>query len=1170
MSRSNGILRSVIERRKDQFYRIPWTFQLKDQPARKDKRIDELKAFFRKPDGKHTFQQWMYMLLDDRFVTDASTVYRGWRRRDGKPYVLEVLDGATVKPLIDDAGRIPDYPSPAYQQCYSDDTEILTRRGWLRRDQIDVSREEFATRNPVTKALEWQKSSGLVVRDYVGRMYRFSSRALDLLVTEDHRMLVDKVPHALKEHPDYRRGEGVITARELFTHRTGATSIPLTARWAGVPIAPKRFVGSDAHMTGDDFAAFMGAYLSEGSCNLSSGKVVAISQRRGGRAWTPYRDLLERIAPGRVAFRGDSFLISSKPLVDYLRQFGHAKDKWIPNEIMDATPEQLALFWTFFRLGDGDRSRDRMFTSSRRMADQLQEIALKLGHSASIRTQRARVSRIREGDVERVIHSGESYVVSVRTSDVAKVVSASTVTYSGKVWCPSVLNGIVYVRRNGLPAWCGNCIKGLPMVNFTEDELIYAPMRPSPALPIYGYCYSSDTEVLTRRGWLNFNDVRAEDEIATRNTDSKLFEWQRPLAITNEPYSGPMVGIKSRSVDLLVTPNHRVLLDSMPTSANGGKKRRGSTSEVVVEARHLLDNKSRNVKIPATSVWVGRKVADKVFALEPKSVVCERRYSGVPRTVVIPASSMAGKPVTMSGDDYCALMGAYLAEGNVRAGGGIEIAQRDFSKGYGPFGRLIANIMGSPAQHNGRAFVLPRRALTDHFRQFGHAHEKFVPQEIMDATPTQLRLFWDYFVLGDGCLDPRKNRSGRGSARRHGVRITTTSARLAGQLQEIAQKIGISASVSKKASPGRAVIFGKECEIRNSYTVIARYSEAYSFSAAQEHYTGTIHCVTVPNGIIYVRRNGKPSWCGNSEVEMIMLEATQAIRRCLYQVEFWNSGSIPDVWANTPNDWTPKQVAMFQALHDSLYAGNMSQKSRVRFMPGDVQPTPIKGSAGELLKSEYDEWLARIICFTFAISPQPFVKETNRATAETSKEAAEEEGLHPLMGWWKDAFMDRLVLEDFGYDDIEFVWTPKRDTDIAKQAQTLSIYVKSGIITVNEARDQLGLPEVPEGDTLIIETSTGGIPVAQAAEPPEPAAPEPAFGTPGTALAVSGGRAPGAAGSGARGTGRNGGAARGARRTARSGEEGDAAPKQRPQKAAVVKKNSLTPTPSSNDDWKSY
>jgi hypothetical protein len=29
-------------------------------------------------------------------------------------------------------------------------------------------------------------------------------------------------------------------------------------------------------------------------------------------------------------------------------------------------------------------------------------------------------------------------------------------------------------------------------------------------------------------------------------------------------------------------------------------------------------------------------------------------------------------------------------------------------------------------------------------------------------------------------------------------------------------------------------------------------------------YHGTVHCVAVPNGIVYIRRNGKAAWCGDS------------------------------------------------------------------------------------------------------------------------------------------------------------------------------------------------------------------------------------------------------------------------------------------------------------------
>jgi hypothetical protein len=55
-----------------------------------------------------------------------------------------------------------------------------------------------------------------------------------------------------------------------------------------------------------------------------------------------------------------------------------------------------------------------------------------------------------------------------------------------------------------------------------------------------------------------------------------------------------------------------------------------------------------------------------------------------------------------------------------------------------------------------------------------------------------------------------------------------------------------------------------------------------------------------------------------------------------------------------------------------------------------------------MLKDEFDEWLARIICYCFSLSPQALIKQMNRATAETAKQTAQEEGLEPLKLWFKD------------------------------------------------------------------------------------------------------------------------------------------------------------------------
>ena len=44
----------------------------------------------------------------------------------------------------------------------------------------------------------------------------------------------------------------------------------------------------------------------------------------------------------------------------------------------------------------------------------------------------------------------------------------------------------------------------------------------------------------------------------------------------------------------------------------------------------------------------------------------------------------------------------------------------------------------------------------------------------------------------------------------------------------------------------------------------------------------------------------------------------------------------------------------------------------------------------------YDEWLARVICYAFSVPASPFVAQVNRATSETMRMQATQEGLVPL------------------------------------------------------------------------------------------------------------------------------------------------------------------------------
>jgi hypothetical protein len=55
------------------------------------------------------------MLLEEMLVIDAATLYPRYNR-GGSLYALDIIDGATIQPLIGEDGRAPEPPDPAYQQ----------------------------------------------------------------------------------------------------------------------------------------------------------------------------------------------------------------------------------------------------------------------------------------------------------------------------------------------------------------------------------------------------------------------------------------------------------------------------------------------------------------------------------------------------------------------------------------------------------------------------------------------------------------------------------------------------------------------------------------------------------------------------------------------------------------------------------------------------------------------------------------------------------------------------------------------------------------------------------------------------------------------------------------------------------------------------------------------
>lgn len=91
---------------------MPWSIAPRDKrrQAALQGEADAVAEFFAYPDKLNDFSAWIGMVLYDLFSIDALTLYKR-PDRAGRLYGLEVVDGTTIKPLVDDRGR-----TLAYQQ----------------------------------------------------------------------------------------------------------------------------------------------------------------------------------------------------------------------------------------------------------------------------------------------------------------------------------------------------------------------------------------------------------------------------------------------------------------------------------------------------------------------------------------------------------------------------------------------------------------------------------------------------------------------------------------------------------------------------------------------------------------------------------------------------------------------------------------------------------------------------------------------------------------------------------------------------------------------------------------------------------------------------------------------------------------------------------------------
>ncbi|MCW4050352.1 MAG: phage tail tape measure protein [Candidatus Bathyarchaeota archaeon] len=363
--------------------------------------------------------------------------------------------------------------------CYDDQTEVLTHKGWLKWSSVTPD-DAFATMNPNTGFIEYQKPSRLIRYHHKGKMYHVANRGIDLCVTPNHRMWVKQ-----RDHDNYC----VVTAEEVdgknIRYKAGGL------HWNGDDPSHHILDGfvqnrgswikkvPSLKIDAELWATFLGWYISEGSCDYRKGCYRTRITQNSGIIRDKMRIVLNKL-PVTVNEDKNGFIINDEQIWRDVKPLGKTPQKYIPQYALDWSPRLLNILLNTLMEGDGD-CNECYYTSSKRLADNVTEIVLKLGYAASLvlKTPAGTLANYDKENREiRAKH--DQWKVSVRRKllepsyypsdytsvhgdrlDGSKFPNKSEwIDYDGEVFCAEVPNHLLIVRRNGKILVSGNSMAG--------------------------------------------------------------------------------------------------------------------------------------------------------------------------------------------------------------------------------------------------------------------------------------------------------------------------------------------------------------------------------------------------------------------------------------------------------------------------------------------------------------------------------------------------------------------------------------------------------------------------------------------------------------------------------------------------------------------------------------
>ena len=341
--------------------------------------------------------------------------------------------------------------------CYDDKTEVFTNEGW--KLFKDLNGDELILTRKSSGITEWCNITAKQRYYYNGSMYHLNTRGIDLLVTPEHKFCLNSLSDYSSKFCTFKPSEDGYIWRTIpeFTTTT-RYYIPKLFKWIGKGNITLYWL------------KLLGWYITEGCVyKTKNDSGIIIYQTPNTLNYIEIKKIIKVCGFNPIKQGKRGWKISNKKLYKYFSQFGKSYNKFIPQYIKQLPSKYLKLLLKTLIKGDGHFSKNNKlyyFTTSKQLADDVQEIAYKCGYYAEIYWRKGRICKLSPNNkiglpqwtvyINKSNKQGNCGKISTGNLKFNKKITQ--INYKGYVYDITVSkNHTLWVRRNNICVWSGNC-----------------------------------------------------------------------------------------------------------------------------------------------------------------------------------------------------------------------------------------------------------------------------------------------------------------------------------------------------------------------------------------------------------------------------------------------------------------------------------------------------------------------------------------------------------------------------------------------------------------------------------------------------------------------------------------------------------------------------------------